>query len=368
MSSVQSDQPILLPMEVCTEKDQYIIFELKSDTDSTPTYSYVITNSKEEPPPDCPITAAENEDTISDQIVSNSVTEVIANPGPYIISVEIPVEESLETENTDICKENSPKTKRALARKRLAEAVDAVVNNDMTIGKAAKAFEVTKSTLWKEVNKHTNHRKKKVDKDLNKKIINRICAGESLSEISRSLNVAKSTIHLHKVRLSQSGQLPPSVTFKPPTDKMEQLAIKDRIIQAFRGIRVNGMSMCFASKFFSVPRSTLWKHIRRFEASQKKLAQNVQNTCQDTDISSEETSQDGSSQQDVDDPPENEDSAEESENIYEEQQSTRSEGVNQDDFDLLDAYCEQQANSDEGDFFISFDFETFEEYVKRELE
>ncbi|XP_055909287.1 uncharacterized protein LOC129944119 isoform X1 [Eupeodes corollae] len=367
--------PLLQPvLAVCSENDQYILYELK--TIRQPSCSFIVTNPIQPPFPQC---ARQIDVPTCDSIVS-TVTQVIATPGPYTISVEIPVETD---QMVNKCKENSPKTKRALAktkralaRERLDDAVAAVINEEMTIGKAAKEFEVTKSTLWKEVNKYSDQRKKKVNEDLNKKIVDRICAGESLSEISRSLKVSKSTVHLHKVRLAQAGKLPSSVSFKPPVDKVEQLEIKNRLIRAFRAVRVNGMSLRLASSYFSVPRSTLWKHIRRCKANQKKqekaqLGNDPEKSMNDSlkkiDLKeSSENEVDSSDENSSNEVENDEDVCVTGENTSDVQSTTTADDF-QDDFDLLDFYCEQNNPSEEGDFLISFDFETFEDYVKTDL-
>ncbi|XP_054727089.1 uncharacterized protein LOC129236852 isoform X1 [Anastrepha obliqua] len=141
-------------------------------------------------------------------------------------------------------------------------AVNAVLEGGMSLGEAAKRYNVVRSTVSSRVAKHPKRKRRRANKELDELIHSKLMAGIQISQISRSLHVPKSTVHLHKTRLKESGMLPP-VWIRNGSKDMVDHGVQERLKQAYRGHIVNGMSVRFAAEFFSLPLTTLWRYIKR---------------------------------------------------------------------------------------------------------
>ncbi|XP_004527128.1 uncharacterized protein LOC101456218 isoform X2 [Ceratitis capitata] len=157
-------------------------------------------------------------------------------------------------------------TKKRKKRQHNTEAVQlatkAVLEGQMSLGKAATCFNVVRSTIASRVAKHPKRKRGKANKELQELIYSKLKAGIQISEISRSLHVPKSTVHLHKTRLKNQGLLP-SVWIRNGSKDMVDHGVQERLMQAYRGHTVNGMSVRFAAEFYSLPLTTLWRYVKR---------------------------------------------------------------------------------------------------------
>ncbi|XP_017481502.1 PREDICTED: uncharacterized protein LOC108370640 isoform X1 [Rhagoletis zephyria] len=141
-------------------------------------------------------------------------------------------------------------------------AANAVLEDGISLGEAAKRFNVVRSTVSSRVAKHPKRKRRKPNKELEELIQSKLKAGVQISEIARALHVPKSTVHLHKTRLKNNGLLPPVWIRNGNKDVVDHGA-QERLKQAYRGHVVNGMSVRFAAEFFSLPLTTLWRFIKR---------------------------------------------------------------------------------------------------------
>ncbi|XP_067642334.1 uncharacterized protein Clic isoform X2 [Eurosta solidaginis] len=177
------------------------------------------------------------------------------------------IESTESTSDTSICSATTTaSSKRRKKRSHNSDAVklatNAVVVGGMSLGEAAKRFSVVRSTVSSRVVKHPKYKRRKQNKELDELIRSKIKAGLQISEIARSLHVPKSTVHLHKTRLKNSGELPP-IWIRCGNKDIVDHGVQDRLIQAYRGHIVNGMSVRFAAEFYSLPITTLWRYIKR---------------------------------------------------------------------------------------------------------
>ncbi|XP_011183331.1 uncharacterized protein LOC105212777 isoform X1 [Zeugodacus cucurbitae] len=152
--------------------------------------------------------------------------------------------------------------KRAHNSEAVQQAANAVLEGRMSLGEAAKCYNVVRSTVSSRVAKHPKRKRRKSNKQLEELIYSKLKAGVQISEISRSLHVPKSTVHLYKTRLKDNGLLPP-VWIRNGSKDMVDHGVQERLLQAYRGHIVNGMSVRFAAEFYSLPLTTLWRYIKR---------------------------------------------------------------------------------------------------------
>lgn len=152
--------------------------------------------------------------------------------------------------------------KRAHNSEAVQLAANAVLDGRMSLGEAAKCYNVVRSTVSSRVSKHPKHKGRKSNKELEELIYSKLKAGVQISEVSRSLHVPKSTVHLYKTRLKNDGLLP-AVWIRNGSKDMVDHGVQERLLQAYRGHIVNGMSVRFAAEFFSLPLTTLWRYIKR---------------------------------------------------------------------------------------------------------
>lgn len=144
----------------------------------------------------------------------------------------------------------------------LENAVLAVVDEGMSLQKAAIKFNISKTVLWRRVKKHPLYMKTTRENPLITAACERLKTGDSLKSISQALDIPMSTLHRHKVRLAQEGRLPDYVTFKK-RGPLSKEVLKAKLNKAVTACLGNGMSQNHAANVFNVPKSTLWRHLQK---------------------------------------------------------------------------------------------------------
>lgn len=144
----------------------------------------------------------------------------------------------------------------------LENAVLAVVDEGMSLQKAAIKFNISKTVLWRRVKKHPLYMKTTRENPLITAACERLKTGDSLKSISQALDIPMSTLHRHKVRLAQEGRLPDYVTFKK-RGPLSKEVLKAKLNKAVTACLGNGMSQNHAANVFDVPKSTLWRHLQK---------------------------------------------------------------------------------------------------------
>ncbi|XP_067613696.1 uncharacterized protein [Eurosta solidaginis] len=141
-------------------------------------------------------------------------------------------------------------------------AVQAVIEEGMSLQKAAQKFDLSKTVLWRRVRKHPQYMKTTRENPILTAAYERLKGGDSLKNISRELDIPMSTLHRHKVRLAQQGRLPDYVSFKK-RDVNSKIELKDKLTKALHACVHEGMSQNHAANLFDIPKSTLWRHLQK---------------------------------------------------------------------------------------------------------
>lgn len=144
----------------------------------------------------------------------------------------------------------------------LDAAVEAVLNEGLSLQKAAVKFEVSKTVLWRRVRKHPNYMKTARENPILTIAYEKLKSGESLKAISKQLDIPMSTLHRHKVRLAQQGRLPDYITFKKRDPNTKDI-LKEKLKKAVQACIHEGMSQNHAANLFNIPKSTLWRHLQK---------------------------------------------------------------------------------------------------------
>nr|XP_036220362.1 modifier of mdg4 isoform X1 [Bactrocera oleae] len=153
-------------------------------------------------------------------------------------------------------------------------AVQAVINEGMSLQKAALKYDLSKTVLWRRVRKHPNYMKTTRENPVLTMAYERLKGGDSLKNISRELDIPMSTLHRHKVRLAQQGRLPDYVSFKK-RDVNSKIELKDKLTKALHACVHEGMSQNHAANLFDIPKSTLWRHLQK-RVAEAELSQKLE--------------------------------------------------------------------------------------------
>ncbi|XP_005187258.1 uncharacterized protein LOC101899194 [Musca domestica] len=141
-------------------------------------------------------------------------------------------------------------------------ASQAVINEGLSLQKAAIRYDISKTVLWRRVRKHPQYMKTTRENPIISKAYERLKTGESLKSISQDLDIPMSTLHRHKVRLSNSGQLPDFVSCRK-RDSVSKDDLKVKLAKAVYACIHEGMSQNHAANLYEISKSTLWRHLQR---------------------------------------------------------------------------------------------------------
>ncbi|XP_013118827.2 uncharacterized protein LOC106095923 [Stomoxys calcitrans] len=141
-------------------------------------------------------------------------------------------------------------------------ASQAVISEGLSLQKAAVRYDISKTVLWRRVRKHPQYMKTARENPIISKAYERLKTGESLKSISQDLDIPMSTLHRHKVRLSNSGQLPDFVSCRK-RDSVSKDDLKAKLAKAVHACVHEGMSQNHAANLFEISKSTLWRHLQR---------------------------------------------------------------------------------------------------------
>lgn len=145
-------------------------------------------------------------------------------------------------------------------------AVQEVLQLGVSLQKAATKYNISKTVLWRRVRKNSAYKTEREHPMLNA-AISMLESGESLKTISQAIKIPISTLHRHKVRLLQEGRLPQHIQVRRRDSKDN---LKERISNAINAC-ARGMSQNQAANVYSVPKSTLWRHLQRQSTCNVKI-------------------------------------------------------------------------------------------------
>lgn len=177
--------------------------------------------------------------------------------------------------STDSYSSSSAFNDNQLRDENLEMAVQGVLNEGMSLQKAAQKYHISKTVLWRRVRKHPMYMKTARENPLLEAACNRLRSGQSLKVISQALDIPMSTLHRHKVRLAQQGRLPDYISFKK-RGSFSKEQLKEKLSKAVQACLHDGMSQNQAANLYEIPKSTLWRHL------QKRMSE-AQMQCLDDD-------------------------------------------------------------------------------------
>uniref|UniRef100_A0A1A9WLU1 BTB domain-containing protein n=1 Tax=Glossina brevipalpis TaxID=37001 RepID=A0A1A9WLU1_9MUSC len=167
-------------------------------------------------------------------------------------------------------------------------ACQVVISDGLSLQKAAMKFDISKTVLWRRVRKHPDYMKTARENPIVTKAYERLKSGESLKSISLDLDIPMSTLHRHKVRLSQQGQLPDFVTCKR-RDSTSKDDLKIKLAKAVHACVHKGMSQNHAANLYGISKSTLWRHLQKrvAEAEASEAAEQSTESMEEDEIKEE---------------------------------------------------------------------------------
>lgn len=164
---------------------------------------------------------------------------------------------------TTVANERRIKSPRGLNRNQrnstLEHAMRAVTEHGCSLKEASSQYNLSKTALWRRLKQSAQykpedrqHRCQRTD------AMAAIEQGETLISISKRLSIPLSTLHRDKVRLFNQGKLPENCKLNR---RDATPAYRRRLQKAVICCR-NGMTQKKAADLYSVPKTTIWRHLQ----------------------------------------------------------------------------------------------------------
>ncbi|XP_037939732.1 uncharacterized protein LOC119672685 [Teleopsis dalmanni] len=196
----------------------------------------------------------------------SSVVQIIPKGKMYKMKTDadpIQMEQTVVSTTDSVEDKTIAKTEvRRSAESLIDLAVQAVIEEGMSLQKAAVKYELSKTVLWRRVRLHPNYMKTARENPQIKLVHERLKTGESLKSISHDLDIPMSTLHRYKVRLSQQGRLPDFIVCKK-RDPGTREELREKLAKAVYACIHQGVSQNHAANLFDIPKSTLWRHLQK---------------------------------------------------------------------------------------------------------
>lgn len=156
---------------------------------------------------------------------------------------------------------------RSDRKAKMQQAVSAVIDDGLSLTKAAERFMVPKTGVWRELRKSIQYHAPVKDLSATRlQAQTEILQGKSLTSISLKYGIPLTTVHRDKKRLSLEGKLPDSLKIK---DRTENSEYGKRLEQALECCR-QGMSQYQASKLYNIPKATMWRYANALRNPESK--------------------------------------------------------------------------------------------------
>lgn len=148
---------------------------------------------------------------------------------------------------------------------KLDEAINTIIHGGASFRTASIQYGIPKTVLWRKAVKAPNYKADRFElPSPRKEAIEALKAGEKLLNISKRFDIPLSTLHRDKIKLYSEGALPENVILKQ-RDKGSDF--KDRVLVAAQQCLSGVMSQSEASKFYGLPKTTIWRKIKALRAS-----------------------------------------------------------------------------------------------------
>ncbi|XP_050098566.1 uncharacterized protein LOC126579215 [Anopheles aquasalis] len=145
---------------------------------------------------------------------------------------------------------------------RLQAAVDAIANERLSYRKAARAFKIPTTVLWRRAHQILRAPIVFEPPAVRQQAMEAIKAGAKLLRISRQFDIPLATLHRDKQRLYDKGMLPASVTVRQRKDRPDE---DQRLLEAAQ-LALNGtLSLRQASQSYSLSRTTIWRKVQELK-------------------------------------------------------------------------------------------------------
>lgn len=204
-------------------------------------------------------------------------TEMLYESNPLADSGNFDIIEVIEQQTTEDESKYEPKYEPPQKRKRisthlregdprykdsLVNAMNEVIYNKVSFKMAAEKFNLSKTILWRICQQSPEYQLQKDNpgnQELNQTILEELTNGETLLGISKKYNVPVSTLHRRKTMLFEKGDLPDNVRIKQRNRGED---FPERLDQAISEVE-NGLSQTEASKKYRIPKTTIWRRLKR---------------------------------------------------------------------------------------------------------
>lgn len=133
----------------------------------------------------------------------------------------------------------------------------------------SEKYQIPKTLLWRRAKKEGYIKSEKLKNPLRMLAIEEIKQGESLISLSKKYNIPISTLHREKLKLYEKGQLPESVNLK---NRSRGEDYDDRLRLAISEI-LNGKSQNEVAKKYNIPKTTIWRIIKKMDPGFKTASQ-----------------------------------------------------------------------------------------------
>ncbi|XP_058462069.1 uncharacterized protein LOC131437041 [Malaya genurostris] len=143
---------------------------------------------------------------------------------------------------------------------RLDEAIHTIIQEGTSFRTASIQYGIPKTVLWRKAVKAPNYKTERLElPSPRKEAIEALKSGEKLLNISKRFDIPLSTLHRDKLKLYSEGTLPDNVSLKQ-RDKGSDF--KQRVLEAAQQCLLGFMSQSEASKFYKLPKTTIWRRIK----------------------------------------------------------------------------------------------------------
>jgi hypothetical protein len=157
---------------------------------------------------------------------------------------------------------SSPKLPaKAIDESVMNEAINEIISNNTSFRIVSEKYQIPKTLLWRRAKKMGYVKMEKQKDDIRLMAIESIKQGESLISLSKRYNIPISTLHREKLKLYEKGQLPENVNLK---NRSRGEDYDERLRCAIAEI-LNGKSQNEISKKYNIPKTTIWRIIKKMD-------------------------------------------------------------------------------------------------------
>lgn len=165
-------------------------------------------------------------------------------------------------DSSDMSNKSLPKMPaRAIDESVMEQAINEIITNNTSFRIVSEKYNIPKTLLWRRAKKVGYVKMEKQKDDTRLMAIEAIKQGESLISLSKRFNIPISTLHREKLKLYEKGLLPESVNLK---NRSRGEDYDERLRSAIAEI-LNGKSQNEIAKKYNIPKTTIWRIIKKMD-------------------------------------------------------------------------------------------------------